>query len=250
MPEAPWMLFSHGYGCDQNMWRLVAPAFQDDYSIVLFDHVGAGQSDLSAYSPVKYAKLEGYAKDLLEIADELKIKDAVFVGHSVGAMIGLIADRMAPGIFKSLVLVGPSPCYIDEDGYTGGFSREQIAELLESLDANHMGWSNATAPAIMGNPERPELADELADSFCRTDPDIARQFARTTFLSDSRALLPGCRTPSLILQCSEDVIAPLAVGEYLHAHLSGSKLVVMDATGHCPHLSAPAETIAAMKAYL
>ncbi|MFC7337463.1 alpha/beta fold hydrolase [Haloferula chungangensis] len=247
---SPPMLFAHGYGCDQNMWRWVTPAFEDDYQIVLFDHVGAGKSDLSAYSSEKYGKLEGYAADIVEIGRELGLKNAIFVGHSVSAMIGILAAEMAPDMFKSLVLVGPSPCYIDDDGYRGGFSREEIEELLDSLDSNHFGWSMSMAPVIMGNPDRKELGDELAESFCRTDPEIAKQFARTTFLSDYRGILESTEVPTLVLQCTDDVIAPLEVGSYVHSKMKNSTLVVMKATGHCPNLSAPEETIAAIKAFL
>jgi sigma-B regulation protein RsbQ len=244
------MVFAHGFGCDQNMWRFVAPAFEDRYRTILFDHIGAGGSDLSAYDPQKYASLEGYADDVVELARELGVKKGVFVGHSVSAMIGVLAARKDPELFETLVLVGPSPRYIDEDGYVGGFSEAQIHELLEFLDENHMGWSQAMAPTIMGNPDRPELANELTNSFCRTDPDIAKRFARATFLSDNRADLAGLPTRALILQCSNDVIAPEAVGEYVHAQLPNSELVVMEASGHCPNLSAPEETIAAMRAFL
>ncbi len=244
------LMFAHGYGCDQNMWRLVVPAFEARFRIVLFDHVGAGGSDLKAYSPTKYAELEGYADDLIEIVETLNLTDVVFVGHSVSSMIGVIAANKAPGLFKSMVLVGPSPSYINDGAYTGGFTRPQIDELLESLDANHMGWSMAMAPVIMGNPDREELGQELAASFCRTDPAIAKAFARTTFLSDSRHALPLVKVPTLILQCSDDVIAPEEVGQYVHAHIPGSKLVIMEATGHCPNLSAPAETIAAIDAFV
>ena len=244
------LLFSHGFGCDQNMWRYVAPAFEDRFRVVLFDHVSAGRSDLSAYDSTKYARLEGYADDVLDIVAALDLTDVVFVGHSVSAMVGVLATNRSPGVFRALVLVGPSPCYIDDDGYVGGFTHAQIEELLDSLDANHMGWSMAMAPVIMGNPDRGHLAEELADSFCRTDPAIARAFARTTFLSDCRDSLPHVTVPTLILQCSDDVIAPEEVGRYVHASIPGSILVVLDATGHCPNLSAPAETIAAMTAFL
>jgi sigma-B regulation protein RsbQ len=244
------MLFAHGFGCDQNMWRLVAPAFEDDHKVILFDHVGAGRSDLSAYSRAKYGTLDGYAEDVLEICRELDLTGVVFVGHSVSAMIGVLAAIREPERFDALVLVGPSPRYINDDGYVGGFAREDIEELLDTLDGNYLGWSSAMAPVIMGNPDRPELAAELANSFCRTDPEIARHFAWVTFLSDNRADLPRVRTRSLVLQCSEDAIAPLAVGEYVHRHLVDSRLVVMRATGHCPNLSAAEETIAAMRAFL
>jgi sigma-B regulation protein RsbQ len=244
------MMFAHGFGCDQNMWRFVAPAFEDRYRTVLFDQVGHGRSDLSAYSADKYSRLEGYADDIVEIGRVLDLRDAVFVGHSVSAMIGIMAADKAPGMFGSLVLVGPSPCYVNDGTYIGGFDRAQIDELLESLESNHLGWSKAMAPVIMGNPERGELAEELTNSFCRTDPEIANQFARATFLSDSRDILPTVDVPCLILQCSDDLIAPLAVGEYLHRQIPSSQLVVMKATGHCPNLSAPAETIAAINAFV
>jgi sigma-B regulation protein RsbQ len=244
------MVFAHGFGCDQNMWRFVAPAFADRFRIVLFDHVGAGGSDLSAYDREKYASLDGYADDVIELCHELDIQGGVFVGHSVSAMIGVVAAKKAPEIFDQLVLVGPSPRYIDDEDYVGGFSEEQIHELLEFLDSNHMGWSETMAPVIMGNPGRPELGQELTNSFCRTEPEIAKHFARTTFLSDNRADLTQVRVRSLILQCSEDVIAPQCVGEYVHRHLPGSEFVLLNATGHCPNLSAPDETIAAIKAFL
>ena len=247
------MVFAHGFGCDQNMWRFVAPAFEDGYRTVLFDHVGAGGSDLSAYSPARYGALQGYADDVLQICRELELEDVIFVGHSVSAMIGVLAAVREPERFDRLVLVGPSPRYIDDvdnGGYVGGFKREDIDGLLESLDSNYLGWSSAMAPAIMGNPERPELGEELTNSFCRTDPGIARQFARATFLSDNRADLPKVKPRSLILQCSEDVIAPQCVGEYVHRQMPGSVLVLMKATGHCPNLSAPEETVAAIQSFL
>ena len=243
-------MFAHGFGCDQNMWRFVAPVFAKDYQIVLFDLVGAGGSDWSAFSFEKYSSLDGYADDILEIANELELRDAIFVGHSVSSMIGVLAANKAPALFKKLVLVGPSPKYIDEGGYVGGFTRPQIEELLETLDSNYLGWSKAMAPVIMGNADRPELGDELSNSFCRTDPEIAKAFAKTTFLADSREELKQCTVPTLILQCSEDVIAPQVVGEYVHSQIPNSKLVIMKATGHCPNLSAPEETIAAIKAFI
>lgn len=244
------MVFAHGFGCDQNMWRHVSPAFEDKFRVVLFDHVGAGGSDLKAYDPKKYSTLAGYADDVVEIGNELGLKDAIFVGHSVSAMIGLLASLKAPGMFKSLVMVGPSPRYIDDDGYVGGFKEQQITELLDFLADNHMGWSTAMAPVIMGNADRPELGEELTNSFCRTDPDIAREFARVTFNSDNRADLAKVTIPTLILQCSEDVIAPIAVGEYVHKQIPNSELVILRATGHCPNLSAPEEVIAAMRGFV
>lgn len=244
------MMFSHGFGCDQNMWRLVAPAFENDYQVVLFDHVGFGSSDLAAYDRKRYASLDGYATDVIEIANDLGIRDGVFVGHSVSAMIGVLAANREPLLFSDLVLIGPSPRYIDDTDYVGGFSRQDIDELLESLESNYLGWSRAMAPVIMGNTKRPALADELANSFCRTDPAVAKQFAQVTFLGDNRADLPHLQARALVLQCSSDAIAPESVGRYVHHALPNSEIVVMHATGHCPNLSAPEETIRAIQAFL
>jgi sigma-B regulation protein RsbQ len=249
-PGGQPMVFAHGFGCDQNMWRYVWPEFADEYRVVLFDHVGAGGSDASAYDPDRYGTLRGYADDVLEICAELDLRDVIFVGHSVSAMIGVLAARIEPARFASLVLVGPSPRYIDDEGYVGGFTQEDIEGLLASMDSNYLGWSSQMAPVIMGNDERPELGEELTNSFCRADPEIARHFARVTFTSDNRADLPGVQTPSLVLQCTNDVIAPVAVGEYVTAQMPNSRLVMLDATGHCPNLSAPGETVAAIKAFL
>jgi sigma-B regulation protein RsbQ len=240
------IVFAHGYGCDQNMWRLVTPAFEERYKIVLYDHVGFGKSDLTAFQPQKYSTLNGYAQDLIEICKELRMRQIIFVGHSVAAMIGVLAAIREPNLFRKLVLIGPSPCYINDGEYIGGFARQDIDGLLEFLDSNHLGWSNTMAPLIMGNPDRPELAAELANSFCRTEPEIAKHFAKVTFLSDNRADLPNLTIPSVILQCSQDVIAPTQVGDYIHRHLANSSLVHLKATGHCPQLSAPQETIEAM----
>jgi sigma-B regulation protein RsbQ len=244
------MMFAHGFGCDQNMWRHVAPAFADEYRIVLFDHVGAGGSDLGAYSRTKYASLDGYAADVLEICRELELRDVIFVGHSVSAMIGVLAAAAEPERFAKLILVGPSPRYIDDDGYQGGFTRKDIEGLLDALDSNFLGWSHTYAPAIMGRPDRPDLGEELTNSFCRTDPEIARQFARVTFLSDNRADLRRVTTPTLVLQCSDDIIAPSSVGKFVHEELRGSELVHLQAKGHCPNLSAPEETVEAIRRFL
>ena len=243
------MMFAHGFGCDQNMWRFVAPAFEDTFRTVLFDHVGAGGSELSCFDPVKYGRLDGYAEDVVEIGRKLEIEDGIFVGHSVGAMIGILASLKAPGMFGSLVLVGPSPRYINDDGYIGGFGSGQIEELLDLLAENHLGWSAQMGPAIMGNSDRPELGEELTNSFCRTDPEIARHFARVTFMSDNRSDLPLVTARTLVLQCSEDIIAPPEVGEYVHQHIVGSQLIILEATGHCPNLSAPAEVVAAIACF-
>ncbi|HTZ44304.1 MAG TPA: alpha/beta hydrolase [Jatrophihabitans sp.] len=244
------MVFAHGFGCDQHMWRFVAPRFADRYRVVLFDHVGAGGSDLSAYDPGRYAGLDGYAEDVLELCHELDLSEVIFVGHSVSAMIGVLAAEREPDLFAELVLVGPSPCYIDQGDYTGGFSAEDISELLDSLESNYLGWSSAMAPVIMGRPDHPEFGEELTESFCRMDPEIARRFARATFLSDNRADLPRVRTPALVLQAAQDVIAPVAVGQYVASTLPNATLTLLDAVGHCPNLSAPEETTAAIERYL
>lgn len=239
------MLFAHGFGCDQQMWRHVTPAFAD-FRTICFDHVGAGRSDLSAYDPERYGTLDGYATDVLEICDAFALRDVVFVGHSVAAMIGVLAANRQPERFDKLVLVGPSPRYIDDVGYVGGFSASDIEELLTSLDDNYLGWSQAMAPVIMGNVDQPDLAVELSESFCRTDPTIAKRFARVTFLSDNRADLARIGVPTLVLQCRQDVIAPIEVGRFVQEAIPDSELVVLDATGHCPNLSAPAATIEAI----
>jgi sigma-B regulation protein RsbQ len=245
------MVFAHGFGCDQAMWRFVAPDFEVDHRVVLFDHVGAGRSDLSAYDAGKYGSLRGYASDVVDICRALDLRDVVLVGHSVSAMIGVLALQEAPELFGALVMVGPNPRYVNDGDYVGGFDRADILELLEALDSNHLGWSTQMAPVIMGNhPDNPELAEELTNSFCRTDPDIARQFARVTFLSDNRADLPSVAVPTLVLQCSEDVIAPEVVGRYVHEAIAGSTFTQLRAVGHVPHLSAPEETTAAIRAFL
>lgn len=243
-------MFAHGFGCDQNMWRFVEPAFRDEFRTILFDHVGAGESDLKAYDAGKYSTLAGYADDVIEIGRELGLKDAVFVGHSVSSMIGALAVQMAPQMFGKLVMIGPSARYIDDDDYVGGFSARQIEELLQFLESNHMGWSAQMAPVIMGNPDRPELGEELTNSFCRTDPEIAKAFARVTFTSDNRADLAKVDVPTLVLQCSDDIIASRVVGEFVHRGIVDSEIVILEATGHCPNLSAPEEVISAMRAFV
>jgi sigma-B regulation protein RsbQ len=244
------MVFAHGFGCDQNMWRFVEPAFRDKFKTVLFDHVGAGDSDLKAYDKAKYSTLAGYANDVVEIGRELDLQRAVFVGHSVSSMIGALAVKLAPGMFGKLVMVGPSARYINDGSYVGGFSERQIEELLQFLESNHMGWSAQMAPVIMGNPGRPELAEELTNSFCRTDPEIAKAFARVTFTSDNRADLSEVDVPTLVLQCSEDIIASKEVGEFVHRGIRGSEIKILEATGHCPNLSAPDEVISAMRPFV
>ncbi|MFK0168656.1 alpha/beta fold hydrolase [Streptomyces sp. NPDC090306] len=249
---APAVMLAHGFGCDQNLWRLVLPRLEKDFTVVLFDHVGSGRSDLSAWSRERYSSLDGYVDDVLDICAELDhLGPVTFVGHSVSAMMGVLAAVRAPEHFAGLVLLAPSPCFVDDPatGYRGGFSAEDIDELLESLDANYLGWSGAMAPMIMGNPERPELGEELTTSFCATDPDIARVFARVTFLSDNRDDLADVRVPCLVAQCSSDAIAPPEVGAFVHARIPGSELVTLEATGHCPQLSAPEETAEAIAAF-
>jgi sigma-B regulation protein RsbQ len=247
--DGPTIVLAHGFGCDQNLWRLVSERLVPSFQVVLFDHVGAGASDPSAWDATRYASLEGYAQDVLDIVRELDLTDVVFVGHSVAAMIGVLAVAADPSRFAKLVLLTPSPRYIDDDDYRGGFSRSDIDELLDSLESNYLGWSQAMAPIIMGTPERPELADELVDSFCRTDPSRARVFARATFLSDNRADLQRVSVPSLVIECAQDSVAPREVGAYVHQHIDGSELVTLDATGHCPQLSAPEATAQAIAAF-
>lgn len=232
------------------MWRYVAPRFEDEFRVVLFDHVGAGNSDPSAYEPQRYSSLSGYAEDIVEICTALQLHEVVFVGHSVSAMIGVLAAAAAPELFTKLVLVGPSPRYINDDDYVGGFSAEDINDLLESLESNYLGWSSAMAPVIMGRADRPELGEELTESFCRTDPSIAREFARVTFLSDNREDLSAVATPTLILQCANDVIAPVCVGEFVRDRMPNASMVLLNATGHCPNLSAPEETAAAIEQFV
>jgi len=251
-PGGQPIVFAHGYGCDQAMWRFVTPIFEPQYRVFVFDHVGFGGSDLHSWSAERYDSLSAYADDLLEIVRDLDLHDVIFVGHSVAAMIGVLAAVAAPDRFAHLVLVGPSARYIDDatDGYRGGFSRADIDELLETLDSNHLGWSAGMAPVIMGNPGRPELSAELEASFCRTDPRVASSFARATFLSDNRGDLGALQTPCLVLQCSQDAIAPNIAGEYVHRNLAVSEFHQLQATGHCPNLSAPDETANAILDYL
>lgn len=243
------MLFSHGFGCDQSIWRLVAPAFEQSHRVVLFDLAGSGHAHPSAYDRTRHSTLHGYAHDVLDIITALELDDVVFVGHSVSSVIGILAAIERPEAFDSLILVAPSPCYLNDVEYVGGFSREDIDGLIDALDSNYLGWARSMAPVIMGTPDRPELIEELENRFCRTDPEIARQFAKVTFLSDNREDLARVRTPSLVMQVARDVIAPVSVGEYMHRRLQQSELAVLDASGHCPHLSAPQETIAAIRAF-
>ncbi|MDB5745411.1 MAG: alpha/beta hydrolase [Massilia sp.] len=244
------MIFAHGFGCDQAMWRLMAPAFEDRFRVVKYDLIGSGGSDLSAYDRDKYGTLDGHAADLLEIVDACAEGPVIFVGHSVSSMIGMLATIQAPQRFAAQIMIGPSPCYINDGDYIGGFARSDIDELLDTMDSNYLGWSSNLAPAIMGAPDQPQLALELTSSFCRNDPDIARHFAKVTFLSDHRADVPRSTTPALILQCSDDLIAPRTVGDYLHRHLPQSTLHVIENIGHCPHMSAPSASTLAINDFL
>lgn len=244
------MFLVHGYGCDQNMWRFITAQFEDEFKIILIDLVGSGKSDENAYDYDKYSSLQGYADDIVEICDALNLKDVCFVGHSVSAMIGVLAALKRPSLFKQLIMICPSPRYINDDHYYGGFSQNDIDELMETLDSNYLGWSSAMAPVIMGNADRPELAEELEQSFCQNNPEIAKHFAKVTFLGDNRSDLKKLVPETLIIQCETDVIASVKVGQYVHANISNSELVTLDTTGHCPHLSAPDETIKAIKKYL
>ena len=244
------MVFAHGFGCDQNMWRFVAPAFEDDYRVVLFDYVGSGKGNVSAYDPARYATLDGYAQDILDVIHALDLRDVILVGHSVSGMVAVLAANREPERFERLILIGPSPRYVNDPPYVGGFERGDIEGLLEMMEHNYIGWATFLAPAIIKNADRPELGAELTESFCSTDPVVARRFAEATFLSDNRDDLQRVTVPSLILQCSDDMVAPLEVGDYVHRHMPGSTLRVMKATGHCPHMSHPEETIELMRAYL
>ena len=245
------LVFVHGFGCDQSMWRFVTPSFEQSYRIVLLDLTGSGQSDLSAFDLKRHSQLEGYAEDLIEILTALELQDSIFIGHSVSGMIGAIASLSHPELFSHLLLVAPSPCYINHPpDYIGGFEQEDIEEMLELMDHNYMGWARFLAPVVASGQENPDLAQELETSFCSTDPITAKTFAKATFFSDHRAILPQVSRPCLIMQCREDAVAPLEVGQYLQAHLPQAQLVHLEAVGHCPHVSHPEETIAVIQDYL
>ncbi|GGI02784.1 alpha/beta fold hydrolase [Egicoccus halophilus] len=245
----PTLVLAHGFGCSQGMWRHVTADLARDHRVVLFDHVGAGDSDPRAYDPTRHATLAGYAEDVVAILRELGVGGVTYVGHSVGAMIGVLASRLAPEWITDLVLVGPSPRYLDDPatGYVGGFDEADMTELLGLLDRNHAGWASAMAPTIMGNADRPELAEEWSDSVCRTDPVLARRFARATFLGDNRADLPQVTARTLVLQSARDAIAPPVVGRYVADAIPGAVLRELDVSGHCPNLSAPQVTAQAIR---
>lgn len=248
--DARTIVFAHGYGCDQNMWRFVAPTFSSDYRVVLFDLAGCGRADPGRYDPRRHCYLEAYAEDLCDLLQENTSAPVLFVGHSISAMIGALAAIRAPELFDGLIMVGPSPCYLNDGDYRGGFERGDIDTLLDLLDGNHHAWAARMAPIIMGNPDRPHLAAELEASFCRMMPHAARIFARVTFTSDCRAIIPILDVPTLILQSSDDAVAPLEVGMWVANNLRGSTLIHLGATGHCPHVSAPAETARAIRTWL
>jgi sigma-B regulation protein RsbQ len=244
------MLFAHGFGCDQTMWGHITPAFEEHYKIILFDYVGCGKSDKSCYDPADYSSLDGYAQDIIDICHALSLRDIIFVGHSVSGMIGMLAAKLEPHRFSRIIMLGPSACYINDPHYKGGLEREMVDGILATIDAGTHDWAYNLAPVIMGNPDRPELAAELSTLFCELDPKVASQFARATFLSDNRPQLAALKVPTLIMQCSEDIVAPEAAGSFIHRSIPGSTMVKLQATGHVPQVSAPMETISVMKGYL
>ncbi|WP_143961819.1 alpha/beta fold hydrolase [Litoribacter populi] len=244
------IMFAHGYGCDQNMWRFVAPAFEDKYDVVLFDYIGSGQTNDDLYDFDRYSSLEAHAEDIIQICEEMELKDVIFVGHSVSSMIGVLAAGKRPELFNHLIMIGPSPCYINKDNYYGGFSKEDIDELVETLESNYVGWSSFITPVIVGNPDQPEFTEELNSSFCRMNPDIAKHFAKVTFLGDNREDLNKVSVPSLVIQSDPDSIAPVKVGQYVHQNLPNSTYKKLEASGHCPHLTAPGQVINVLKDYL
>jgi sigma-B regulation protein RsbQ len=244
------IIFANGFGCDQKMWRFLTPAFADDYQIILFDYVGSGQSDVKAYEIDRYSDLKGYAQDILDICESLSLSNVILVAHSVSGMIGILASLQASHLFQRLILIGSSPCYINKTDYVGGFEEQDIAGLLDIMEKNYIGWANFLAPIVMRNQDQPELTRELEKSFQSNDPTIATHFAEITLYSDNRHNLSKAIVPSLILQCTDDAFVPVEVGYYLHQYLPKSILKVMQATGHCPHMSHPQETINLLKEYL
>ncbi len=245
------MMFAHGFGCDQQMWRFVAPAFADSHKVVLFDHVGCGKSDLKAYDEQRHSSLPGYAQDVLDILEAAQLNNVVFVGHSVSAMVGILAAIQAPERFSRLVLLGPSPRYLNEaPGYFGGFERQDIEGLLDMIETNMLGWASFLAPMVMGASNPSDLTDELKQSFCAVDPYITRRFAQATFLGDNRADLPLLKVPSMVVQMADDAIAPRKVGEYVHRHTPHSRLAVIEGSGHCAHMTHPQETVSLIRAFL
>ncbi len=244
------VMFSHGYGCDQHMWRYITPAFEDDFEIYLFDHVGAGKSDMNAYDLEKYSSLHGYASDVIEICDGLGLRDIIFVGHSVSAMVGVLASIKRPDLFSHLIMVGPSPRYINDDHYFGGFNERNILELITTLESNYLGWASSISPVIAGRPDKPEFQEELKESFCSMPLHIAEQFAKVTFLGDNRDDLSKVSIPSLVIQSNPDSIAPVEVGRFVQEKIPNCQYVELNSPGHCPHLTEPEQTILAIQTFL
>lgn len=244
------ILFANGLGCDQNVWRYVAPAFEDDYKVILFDYVGSGKSDKSIYNKDKYQSLNGYADDVLAICDALNTRDVILVAHSVSSMIGLLAAIKRPQFFSRIIMLGPSPCYMNIPPYFGGFTKEDLHQLLDLMKENYPQWASYFAPLAVGNPDRPQIADQVETTFCTADPDITCEFAKAAFLADNRADLCKLTVPTLIMQPAEDIVAPTQVGEYTHKNIAGSTIYYMKGTGHFPLLSAVDETISMIKQYL
>jgi sigma-B regulation protein RsbQ len=244
------IVFAHGFGCDKSMWRQLTPAFEKDHKVVTFDLTGAGDSDLSAYDFGRYADLQAHAEDVLRICDELSLEDVILVGHSISATIAVLAANAQPERFRALVLVAPTPSFMNDADYRGGFSREDIEGLTEMIDANYLGWSQQMAPTIAGQAPGEPAADDLTQSFCRTDPRIAQHFARVTFYADCREDMKRLSTPSLILHCDDDPLVPMEVGDWMQANIPGSRLEILTVSGHCPHMTAPEQTIQAMRRYL
>ena len=249
-PGGRTVVLGNGLGCDQRLWRDVAAALSGRFRVVTFDHVGHGMADASAFDPVRHGELDGYADDLLAVCDELGLDRILYVGHSVSAAVGALAAARCPGRFAALVLLAASPRYLDDDGYVGGFTREAVDGVLEAIDADWGDWVEATAPTIAGGEDRPEAAARVVRAFMGTRPQVARRFARATFLSDIRDALPAVDAPALVLQCAEDPMVPPEVGGYLRLALPESELVVLQASGHVPHVTVPGQTSASIEAYL
>ncbi|MBE7941559.1 MULTISPECIES: alpha/beta hydrolase [Ramlibacter] len=244
------LLFVHGLGCNQSMWRFVAPHFEDRFRVVMMDLMGCGRSDWSAWEPGRYATLDGHAQDLIAVAQAFAGPHTVLVVHSVATMIGLLADLKAPPLFAAHAMFAPSPCYLNEGGYTGGFERETLAALLEMLDNDGATFAGRMAPVIMGESHPPGYAREIEDAFCATLPEAFRQFARATFEGDFRARLPQLVKPVLVLQCTEDVVAPRSVGEYMATTLPDARLVLVPTQGHVPQMADPTRCIQALEDFL
>lgn len=244
------LMFGHGFGGNQHSFDAILPAFESNYKIVLFDYIGAGKSDLAFYDEQRYQSLEGYAMDVIDICHSLDLREVIFIGHSVSSMIGLLAVEQQPSLFSKLIFIGPSPRYINDEGYYGGIDLKDLHDLLAVMDSNYLGWSSSAAPAVIGNPDRPELGQRLTESYQASDPTIAKNFARVTFFSDYRDKLPLLPIPSLTIQGQDDILTSVAVAEYVHQHTPGNKMVILNSSGHCPHLSDPEAVITAMKNFI